>query len=147
MTVADGTASAHDNPIPAPAWPDEWPLHAAAAPCIRAGSTRADMRTRRLHRVRAACGRSVSVACHRAPPARNAAGVPLRTHRPVSPTCPASFPSFQPFLPAHAARTGKMRAFAARAGRQTVRAQATDRALQLYRPSYPRYYNPPIAGQ
>ncbi|ONW54909.1 hypothetical protein A8E92_03785 [Burkholderia cenocepacia] len=30
MTVADGTASAHDNPIPAPAWTDEWQRHAAA---------------------------------------------------------------------------------------------------------------------
>jgi len=150
MTVADGTASAHDNPIPARAWTDEWPRHAAAAPCIRAGSTRADMRTRHLHRVRAACGRSVSVACHRAPPARDAAGVPLRTHPPASPRRLPSFPPqppFQPFLPARAARTGKMRAFAARTGRQTVRAQTTDRALQLYRPSYPRYYNPPIAGQ
>jgi len=112
MTVADGTASAHDNPIPAPAWTDEWRLHAAAAPCIRAGSTRADMRTRRLHRVRAACGRSVSVACHRAPPARDAAGVPLRTHRPASPASPRRVPSFpplppfQPFLPARAAWTG-----------------------------------------
>ncbi|KVH53913.1 hypothetical protein WS89_29085 [Burkholderia sp. MSMB1072] len=58
-----------------------------------------------------------------------------------------SFPPFQPFLPARAPRTGKMRAFVARAGCPTVRAQAIDRALQLYRPSYPRYYNPPIAGQ
>jgi hypothetical protein len=63
------------------------------------------------------------------------------------PPVPLPFPPFQPFLPVRAARTGKMRAFVARPGCQTGRAQATDRALQLYRPSYPRYYNPPIAGQ
>ena len=92
MTVADGTASAHDSPIPATAWTDEWPLHAVAAPCIRTGSTRTFARARRLHRIRAACGRAVSVARHRAPAARDAAGKPLRTHRLVSPACPAPLP-------------------------------------------------------
>ncbi|KVL37165.1 hypothetical protein WS96_09630 [Burkholderia sp. MSMB1835] len=85
-----------------------------------------------------------------APAACGAAGVPLRTHRLASCAGPCpfhSFPPFQPFLPARGPRTGKMRAFVARAGCPTVRAQAIDRALQLYRPSYPRYYNPPIAGQ
>ncbi len=90
MTVAHGTASAHDSPIPATAWTDEWPPHAAAAHPHR---PRTRVRAhRRLHRVRAACGRSVSVACHRAPAACDAAGVPLRTHRPVSPACPAPLP-------------------------------------------------------
>lgn len=87
MTVAHGTASAQDSLIPATAWTDEWPPHAAAAHPHR---PRTRVRAhRRLHRVRAACGRSVSVACHRAPAASDAAGVPLRTHRPVSPACAA----------------------------------------------------------
>ena len=151
MTVAGGTASAHDSPISAPAWTDEWPLHAAAGhphrprTCVRAHAPPA--------RVRAACGRSISVGCHRPAstphdPPRVPSCLPLRTHRPASFAHPAPF---QPFLPARSARTGKMRAFVARPGCQTVRAQAADRsfdrALQLYRPSYPRYYNPPIAGQ
>jgi len=65
-----------------------------------------------------------------------------RIGRPLFVTLP-----FLPFPPARSDRTGKMRAFVARPGCQTVRAPAADRALQLYRPSYPRYYNPPIAGQ
>lgn len=169
MTVAGGTASAHDSPISAPAWPEEWPPHAAARPPRRP-------RTCCLPRVRAACGRSVSAGCHPAPATRTTphAALCVRPHvrlalgylvvahvvayvvvhasaGSVRWSCFLALLPFPPFLPVRSTRTGKMRAFAARPGCQTVRALAADRscdrALQLYRPSYPRYYNPPIAGQ
>ena len=104
MTVAGGTASAHDSPISAPAWTDEWPLHAAAGhphrprTCVRAHAPPA--------RVRAACGRSISVGCHRPAstphdPPRVPSCLPLRTHRPASFAHPApvSAISAGPFRP------------------------------------------------
>ncbi|WP_230955578.1 hypothetical protein [Burkholderia multivorans] len=40
MTVANATASAHDNAMPAAAWTDEW-AHARRCACIGCGSVRA----------------------------------------------------------------------------------------------------------
>ncbi|HDV6322365.1 TPA: hypothetical protein RJR38_004224 [Burkholderia multivorans] len=40
MTVANATASAHDNAMPAVAWTDEW-VHARRCACIGCGSVRA----------------------------------------------------------------------------------------------------------
>lgn len=169
MTVAGGTASAHDSPISAP--PGLKNGRRTPLPGLRAG------------RARAACPAFVQHAGdpfqpdviphpprapHRTPLCASActSGLHsllsllrtlLRTHRPAPFAGVASLPCFlallpfPPFLPVRSTRTGKMRAFAARPGCQTVRARAADRscdrALQLYRPSYPRYYNPPIAGQ
>lgn len=75
MTVAGGTASAHDSPISATAWTEEWPPHVAAGPPHRP-------RTCCLPHVRAACGRSVSAGCHPAPATRTAprAALCVRLH-------------------------------------------------------------------
>ena len=138
MTVAGGTASAHDSPISATVWTEEWPLHAAAGLPHRP-------RTCCLPHVRAACGRSVSAGCHPAPATRATprAALCVRLHVRFTlashvvahasagsvrlPRLLALLP-FPPFLPVRSTRTGKMRAFAARPGCQTVRARAADRS-------------------
>ncbi len=173
MTVAGGTASAHDSPISAPPGLKNrrrTPLQASAPaahvlPAPRSCSMRAirfsrmSSRTRHAHHTarrfvrppaRPACtrfSRCCARCCARIGRLRSLVLLPWLASLP----CFLALLPFPPFLPVRSTRTGKMRAFAARPGCQTVRAQAADRscdrALQLYRPSYPRYYNPPIAGQ
>lgn len=204
MTVANATASAHDNAMPAAAWTDEW-AHARRCARIGYGSVRARgvaplafvehaaraFQSHVMHGIREA-----AVACASAckgSRARRRASSRLRgflahfsrspcfslTSRPLlSRFSPSSRPllvrlfrASPPLLAcfalrsaairrrscalrrgagARCRRTGKMRAFFARhrATRPPGRCREdADRAPRLYRRSYPRYYNPPIAEQ
>ncbi len=200
MTVANATASAHDNAMPAAAWTDEW-AHARRCARIGYGSVRARgvaplafvehaARAFQSHVTRGI--RKAAVACAsacKASQARRRASSGFAVFSCISadrrasrPLLPRFSPSSRPLLVrlfrasppllacfalrsaairrrscalrrgagARCRRTGKMRAFFARhrATRPPGRCREdADRAPRLYRRSYPRYYNPPIAEQ
>lgn len=201
MTVANATASAHDNAMPAAAWTDEW-AHARRCARIGYGSVRARgvaplafvehaARAFQSHVTRGI--RTAAVACAsacKASQARRRASSGFAAFSRISadrrasrPLLPRFSPSSRPLLVrlfrasppllacfallrsaairrrscalrrgagARCRRTGKMRAFFARhrATRPPGRCREdADRAPRLYRRSYPRYYNPPIAEQ
>ena len=119
MTVAGGTASAQDSSLSATARTDAWLLHAAALshrPCTRVRAHvivhvmpapySCSMRALRFSRMSSRTGRA---QCGRRAVAHASAGPRLFVTLP-----------FLPFPPARSARTGKMRAFVARPGCQTV---------------------------
>lgn len=201
MTVANATASAHDNAMPAAAWTDEW-AHARRCARIGYGSvrargvaplafvehaaraffsrmSRAESGRRPLHAHRPAKARGL-VGAHRAGFAafsrisadrRASRSLLARFFRASRRLLARLFRASPPLLAcfalrsaairrrscalrrgagARCRRTGKMRAFFARhrATRPPGRCREdADRAPRLYRRSYPRYYNPPIAEQ
>ncbi len=200
MTVANATASAHDNAMPAAAWTDEW-AHARRCARIGYGSVRArgvaplafvehaarafqSHVTRGIRKAAVAC----ASACKASQARRRASSgfavfsrisadrhasrsLLARFFRASRPLLVRLFRASPPLLAcfalrsaairrrscalrrgagARCRRTGKMRAFFARhrATRPPGRCREdADRAPRLYRRSYPRYYNPPIAEQ
>ncbi|CAB5298961.1 hypothetical protein IST455A_03800 [Burkholderia multivorans] len=200
MTVANATASAHDNAMPAAAWTDEW-AHARRCARIGYGSVRArgvaplafvehaarafqSHVTRGIREAAVACASACkgSQARRRASSGfaafsrisadrRASRSLLARFFRASRPLLARLFRASPPLLAcfalrsaairrrscalrrgagARCRRTGKMRAFFARhrATRPPGRCREdADRAPRLYRRSYPRYYNPPIAEQ
>ncbi len=200
MTVANATASAHDNAMPAAAWTDEW-AHARRCARIGYGSVRArgvaplafvehaarafqSHVTRGIRKAAVACASAckASQARRRASSGfaafsrisadrRASRSLLARFFRASRPLLVRLFRASPPLLAcfalrsaairrrscalrrgagARCRRTGKMRAFFARhrATRPPGRCREdADRAPRLYRRSYPRYYNPPIAEQ
>lgn len=201
MTVANATASAHDNAMPAAAWTDEW-AHARRCACIGCGSGRArgvarppssSMRRGRFSRM--SCAESGRRPLHAHRPAKfrglvgaHRAASPLSgAFRPIAALLASFFRASRSFLArffrasralpsrrcSPVSRSVQPRFVAVRvrfvavpapvvaepvkcapSSRGTAAARLpgrcredADRAPRLYRRSYPRYYNPPIAEQ
>ncbi|WP_258181274.1 hypothetical protein [Burkholderia multivorans] len=196
MTVANATASAHDNAMPAAAWTDEW-AHARRCARIGYGGMRArgvaplafvEHAARAFHSHVTRGIREAAVACASAGKFRRLAGAhrALRrflvhfgrsprfslTSRPLlSRFSPSSFAlvrrcspvsrSVQPRFVAVRVRfvavpapvvAEPVKCAPSSRGTGATRSpgrcrEDADRAPRLYRRSYPRYYNPPIAEQ